>query len=275
MRSFKKRAVCAVLAACMLCGSAALLPKDPFVDNTSITASAETWKDFEYSVSTNYSGEKIITITKYSGSGKNVTVPEKIDGATVRYIKEDVFKGNTKIESVTINAPLYYLVQNAFKDCTALKSAVLCDEINFGYFSIFEGCTSLEKVKLPEKLVKLPSALFKNCSKLTDIEMSKDIESISYDTFNGSKWLADRQKENPLVVYNDILIDGTTYSKSEITIPSNIKKVCGHAFEGNESLVSVTVPETVESLGSNAFEKCKNLEKAVINSQNTSLHGIF
>ena len=271
----KKRLLSGVLAFVLLFGSAAALPEGVFETSSVITASAETWKDFEYSFSTDSMGRKIITITAYNGKEKKVTVPEKIDGGYVKYIKENVFQGNTKIESVTINAEMYYLTQNAFKDCTALKNVVLPDSINYAYYSVFEGCTSLESIKIPSGLTSIPSSFFKGCTKLSKIEMSDKITTFSVYAFEGTKWLADRQKEDPLVVYNNILIDGTTYKKSKLTIPSNIKKICGHAFDGNQSLKSVIVPQTVEDLGSNAFQHCDNLEKAVINSPDTELHGIF
>ena len=104
-----KRAFSLIMAVCLMLGSAAALPQSAVVSGTSFSASAETVGNFEYTVDTEYS---TVTITKYTGSAKSVTVPETINDVKVRKIGESVFKGNTNIESVEIKANLNYLTQN-------------------------------------------------------------------------------------------------------------------------------------------------------------------
>lgn len=56
---------------------------------------------------------------------------------------------------------------------------------------------------------------------------------------------------------------------SEISIPAYwdgvpLKKISFGAFRGNSDLVKVTLPDTVESIDSNAFRACPNLETVVL-----------
>jgi len=267
-----KRAFSLIMAVCLMLGSAAALPQSAVVSGTSFSASAETVGNFEYTVDTEYS---TVTITKYTGSAKSVTVPETINDVKVRKIGESVFKGNTNIESVEIKANLNYLTQNQFRDCTSLKSVTMPDSINWAYYSAFENCTSLESIKLPDELKLIPDSMFKGCTKLADISFPAKVESVAGNALENTKWLDDRRKENPLVVVSGILVDGKNYAKSSLTIPSNVKSISGTAFEGNVNLVSVTVPSTVTKLGGFAFEDCANLEKAILNCKVTRIDGVF
>lgn len=270
-----KRAFSLIMAVCLMLGSASALPQSAFVSATSLSASAETWGDFEYTVKAGYGGEVLATITAYKGKSKKVTVPKKINDCTVKVIAEGVFKGNTVIESVDIQANLSYLTQKQFMDCASLKSVTMPDSINFAYYSTFENCTSLKSIKLPDELKKLSSAMFAGCTNLSAITFPKKMESLSGNSLDNTKWLSDRRNENPLVVVGNILIDAKTYAGSSLTIPSNIKTIISDALNGNKNIVSVTVPSTVTDIGSFVFEDCINLEKAVIDCKVKRIDGLF
>ena len=72
-------------------------------------------------------------------------------------------------------------------------------------------------------------------------------------------WLAARQEENPLVIVNGILLDGTTCTEEEIVVPNDVTSICGFAFWENH-MTSVVIPDSVTSIGSYAFSDCGNLK---------------
>ena len=270
-----KKGLSLILAVCMTLGSAAVLPQSTFADTSSFTVSAETFGDFEYTKRTDSSGSDYITLNAYKGTAKDVVVPEKINGITIRYMDENVFKGNKTIENVKILARLSYIIQNAFKDCTSLKSVEFSDDITYTYHNVFENCTSLERVKLPDRLRGLNTDFFKGCTKLSDITFPSAIKSIPGSALDDTKWLLDRRKESPLVIVNHILVDAKTYAKPEITIQSDVRAISSYAFSKNNALVSVNIPNTVTSIGFCAFAECENLEKAVINANVNKIDGTF
>ena len=65
-------------------------------------------------------------------------------------------------------------------------------------------------------------------------------------------------------VMSDFVVEGTTLikyegSESTVTIPNYIETIGREAFEKNGSLVSVQIPNSVTSIETGAFARCKNL----------------
>jgi len=59
-------------------------------------------------------------------------------------------------------------------------------------------------------------------------------------------------------------ITGYTGDAAEIVIPGEIdgyivQSISNNAFKGNTAITSVTLPDTIESVGANAFQNCTNL----------------
>lgn len=95
---------------------------------------AETLKsgDYEYTVY----GDSA-TITRYTGSEKELVVPSELQGKTVVYIGFNAFANNKSITSVTIPESVSYISHGAFS-----------------------GCTNLASIDLPEKPLQLRGSSF-------------------------------------------------------------------------------------------------------------------
>ncbi len=74
--------------------------------------------DYLYSVNDDDSA----TVIGYTGTEKDLTVPEKIDGHKVTRIGSKAFAGNTDIESVNIPEGVISIGEMAFYGCSSLKS---------------------------------------------------------------------------------------------------------------------------------------------------------
>lgn len=73
--------------------------------------------------------------------------------------------------------------------------------------------------------------------------------------------------------YAFIFYDGEGYynSISSVTIPNSVTSIGDGAFIQCENLVSVTIPESVIKIGNNAFSSCTNLSSVVISIGVTSI----
>jgi len=138
----------------------------------------------------------------------------------------------------------------------------------------FEYNEKITKVIIPEGVTEIRFDSFNRCNSLTDIEFPESLAEISVywnswssgDTkvpFDGTPWLEAKRAENPLVIVNDILVDGQTCSRG-VEIPDGVKTVCAGAFYRGTTVTSVTIPNSVEKIDAAAFYGCERLTDIVL-----------
>ena len=161
-----------------------------------------------------------IEITKYNGSETELEIPAEIDGK--------------KVVSIGYNAFSKY-----------------DDKFD-------EDRSNLKSVIIPGSVTRIRSEAFKNCPDLANITIPSSVKFIEEGAFKGTEWLENKQDEDPLVIVNGILIDGTK-CKGNVTIPDNVTNIVSSAFRNCKKLTSVTMPNSVTSIGYSAFYNCTNL----------------
>lgn len=130
------------------------------------------------------------------------------------------------------------------------------------------GCDeSATEVVIPEvidrvKVTSIGNSAFSRCSSLTSIEISQNATSIGSWAFDATPWLEAKRAENPLVIVNNIVIDGRACS-GDVIIPGGVICIGNDAFS-DSTLTSITIPDSVTSIGYNAFSFCRNLESIII-----------
>lgn len=209
-------------------------------------------------------------LTKYNGTSETVIIPD-----TVKKIDKYAFQKNDTMVHVVLPENLELIDSMAFSNCHNLKEVEIPSSVTWIDSGAFSNCTSLEKVTLPDNLETLTSGIFTNCSSLTQIDLPKKLkyiegnvfsectnlstitfpETILYigpDVFKDTKWLKDKQKEDPLVIYQDILIDGSTCTGT-VTVPEGVTKISGNAFVGAKNLTEINLPKSLKSIYDYAF----------------------
>ena len=131
----KKRTLALILAA--------LLALTAFVAVPAGADDVITSGDWRYTV--NEDGATA-TITKYTGSETDVTIPREIDGHSVTEIGFEAFYECTSLTNVTIPDSVTTIDEDAFRDCTSLTSVTIPDGVTEIGFEAFYHCTSLETV---------------------------------------------------------------------------------------------------------------------------------
>ena len=91
-------------------------------------------------------GDDGITITEYTGSSKEVTIPSKISGTKVISIGSKAFKDNTKLKSVVVSSGVKVINKSAFSGCENLESVSLGVNLETVKKNAFNGCDSLTNV---------------------------------------------------------------------------------------------------------------------------------
>lgn len=247
----KKKILAGVIAICMAFGSAALLPENTFIDSTNISASAEsTATSGKCGKNVNWTLDKgVLTI---SGTGPMYDYS---------YYDKSDFESRDDIHSVVIKSGVSSIGERAFLKC-GLNSITISDSVTSIGDYAFSGCSNLENMNVPSGVTK-----------------------IGQDAFRNTKWLANKQNENALVIVNGILIDGNSasgdveipdgvktinigaFSNSYITgvnIPSSVTNIGDEAFKYCYTIKSIKIPGSVETIGESAFEGCRDFESVTI-----------
>lgn len=217
-----------------------------------VTTTAEAEKaasDFDYSLTEDGKG---VVIKEYKGKDTAVKIPEKIEGLPVVEIGSMAFFSNDKMTSVTIPETVTVIGSNAFSGCSGLTAVTIPSKVTTLDDSAFSGCTGLTKIEIPESVTEIGSQVFSSCKNLAEIVIPKTVTQIGSSTFRDTAWLSEKQKENPFVVVNNILVDAAT-TTGDVTVPKGVTAISGLAFSGIRTLKSVVIPEGVKTIGESAF----------------------
>lgn len=177
-------------------------------------------------------------------------------------IDATAYKGSELIIPEGINE----IASGAFKNVETLTKVVIPDRVNIdNKDNVFDGCINLKEVQLPSNMKDIGLGLFSNCTKLDTLEIPESVTRIREKAFNGTQWLLDQRKINPLVIRNDILIDATTCGEI-VNVPDNIKLIVACAFQSARNVRKVVLPDSVIEIGSYAFFDCEKLEEVQLPS---------
>jgi len=156
-----------------------------------------------------------------------------------------------KLTSVNIPASVTSIGGCAFWG-TGLTSIDIPDSVTkIGSFA-FKDCANLTSAVLPSGLEVIEMGLFNNCTKLESISIPESVSEIQKDALQGTKWLTLQKAENPLVIVNHLVLDGTN-CKGDVIIPEGIDRIENYAFHENKNSFTVKLPDTIKVIAEGAF----------------------
>lgn len=119
-----------------------------------------------------------------------------------------------------------------------------------------------ERVVIPFGLKAVGREAFRDKENLRELVIPDSIEEIGPRAFDKTQWLQNQKSQNPMVLWKDILIDGTA-CEGRVIIPSNVRKISGWAFVNNMHLTELqfTGKTYIEEY---AFRNCIYLEKIIL-----------
>ncbi len=118
-------------------------------------------------------------------------------------------------------------------------------------------------VKIPEGIRRIEAEVFRDVLMLEDVEIPKSVEYIGAKAFHGTEWLKKRREEDPLVIVNHMLLDGSGCA-GEVAVPEDVRLVCGWAFAGGLQIRKLRFLSDRVRVEEYAFRNCINLQEMVL-----------
>ena len=247
-----------------------------------------------------YADGELTVFSKNAFSGctslKVVNIPN-----TVTTIEDSVFYNCSSLTSVNIPNGVTTIEDSVFANCSSLTNVIIPETVTIIEDNAFMGCSGLTSVTIPESVTSIGSSAFsgttltsiifeatddwfvcdsKNDASGTDIDVTNSATNATNLKSSGiwiNKWLK-RITASPLS-YFYLSADGKTINSltnegkaaTKIVIPNSVTSIGNNAFSNCKSLTSVTIPNSVTSIGKSAFSSCSSLTSVTIPNSVTSI----
>ena len=164
----------------------------------------------------------------------------------------------------------------AFSDCGSLTNIAIPDSVISIDEWAFNDCYSLTNITIPNSVTSIGSYAFRGCDGLTNITIPDSVTEIGHGAFADCDNLQYNEYDNGYYLGNSnnpyvALIKAKDISISSCRINENTKVICSNAFDGCSGLTSVTIPNSVTSIGEDAFRGCSGLTSVTIPDGVTSI----
>lgn len=256
-----------------------------------------------------------------TNTAESYTVP-----ATVRIIEDSAFKDSVNLKSISLPESLTSIKKEVFIGCTGLTDIVIPNSVKTIGTNAFYGCSAIETLHIGSSLISLSgltsldnlsfitvdsnnnrfscdengvlfnknktvllmypeknpktaynvpatvsvigAAAFSGCDNLENIILPGNLNPraakflICRNAFNGCNNLSEIN-----IPTNTYIIGGSAFSNSNIqsiSIPGSVQKIGSYAFSGCSSLSNIILSEGIQGIGSGAFKNCDSLVAVTI-----------
>ena len=161
--------------------------------------------------------------------------------------------------------------------CNSLTSVNIPNSITNIENGAFRGCSSLTSINIPNNVTEIGEYAFSDCNSLTSITLGNGVTSIGYTAFEGCNKLNSIivKEENSIFDSRDGCNAIITSSNNELflgcsstTIPESVTSIGSNAFHSCSGLSSIIIPKNITSIGYDAFHGCTGLTSIVVEEDN-------
>ena len=148
--------------------------------------------------------------------------------------------------------------------CIKLESIIIPDSVTTIGEYAFTDCSSLTSVTIGDSVTSIGDGAFFRCSSLTSATIPDSVTTIGNYAFVRCSSLQEfkgkfASEDSRCLIVDGILNSFAPAGLTEYTIPNSVTTIGDEAFYGCSSLTSVTIPDGVTTIGYAAFAYCGSL----------------
>ena len=239
--------------------------------NISGTEATVTYRGTDYTQYDEYTGDVTIpAAVNYGGSTYSVTSIDK-----------HAFWRCSGLTSVTIPNSVTTISDWAFYSCSGLTSITIGNSVtSIGEYA-FWFCSGLTSVTIPNSVTTISDAAFIGCSGLTSVTIGNSVTSIGSGAFAGCGLTSINIPNSVKVIGNNAFLECSSLTRIQVETGNpnyDSRNNCNAIIEtASNTLIlgcmSTVIPNTVSTIGDDAFEYCTGLSSVTIPNSVTCIGG--
>ena len=246
--------------------------------------------------------QSVSTISNSAFSGcaslTSITLPESLTS-----ISNSTFSGCASLTSINIPENVTSIGSSAFEDCSSLTSVNIPEKVVTINAYTFSGCSALRSIVIPESVTAIGSRAFFGCYALDEITVRSTTPptintnwqpQLCFYNYDAKLIVPEESLDDYKTadIWSQFFIGAFTYTfdtesktatvtgarigsllRGDIVIPTSVDyegetyTVTGigkDAFKLYSNITSVTIPESVTTIGNTAFWGCDSLNEIIV-----------
>ena len=203
-----------------------------------------------------------------------ITIPNSVTS-----IDKYAFSSCSSLTTITIPNSVTSIGKYAFSDCNGLTKVIISNSVTSIGDNAFRDCTSLSNVTIGNSVETIGTNAFYGCTALklvinnSKLQITKGSKDFGYVGYYASKILKAGFIDEYGICYTDTQrteIVSYIGNESHVTIPNSVTSIGNNAFMGCD-FNSVTIPNSVTSIGEHAFSYNHGMDAVVIGNSVTNI----
>ncbi len=211
-----------------------------------------------------------VTQVGFAAFSNCTALNDVVVGKGVTIFQQYVFSGCTSLKEICIPGNVKTLNYGMFTDCFSLKDVHIEEGVRKVSSAAFSGCRALEELVIPSTVGSIGRYAFSKCHNLRRVTIESETVNISNLAFYkcpedlAIEWKSKTSFSGEAGQGFDITPNGVLRAyfgtKKDVVVPTCVTSMGRCCFFERTDIISVSLPDTIHTIGEHAFAHTSALE---------------